>query len=202
MLNWDSINPSDWSKALDKYNCYLISEEKAVRDARVTQTNRLRVTRMGINDFYEFLINDFLPWKYTDSRRLARGKRLFSQNTNLEDLTNIKSRLCDPDLDDRTLLSTAMSINGVGTAGASALLSILYPERFGTADRFVVLCMQNAPSLISDTTIQHINPNAIKPKEALHMFELMRNKAVELNKVSDANTWTPRMVDKAAWADR
>ena len=80
------------------------------------------------------------------------------------------------------------------------MLSIMYPDRFGTVDKFVVLCLKE--TLTNDSIIQSTNEEEIKIEQAIYIEKLMREKAKELNKLFSVVTWNARAIDKATWADR
>lgn len=201
MLNWDSNKEADWNCAVAKYNTYLIDEEKAARDSRVTSINASIISSLSVIAFKKYLEGEFFIWKYTNPKYRASYLRSFN-TMSMEELEDIKRNLSDASLPDEELYKTAKHIKGLGTAGATALLSTLYPHRFGTVDQFVVKCLQRAKSLSGDPIIQEINPQAIKDTEALYVENLLQAKAKELNELFDKVSWTPRQVDKAAFADR
>ncbi len=49
--------------------------------------------------------------------------------------------------DTRETLLAAKKTPGLGFAGASGLLALLYPQKFGTVDQFVVKTLRNVPTL-------------------------------------------------------
>ena len=199
MINWNSIIELEWDSALAKYNSYLKTVEKSSRDSRVATMNFYSVMCMSDKEFYNYLINDFFKWKYTAPNRYASTTKNLEKMTQKE-LGDIKRELVNPFLSDEQLLDTAHKIKGLGYAGATALLSILYPNRFGTVDQFVVKNLQK--NIKSNQYILKINPNNIKRDEALYIIKMMQEKAKELNYQFNKVTWTPRTVDKAVWADR
>jgi hypothetical protein len=48
--------------------------------------------------------------------------------------------------------------------------------------------------------VMRINPEAIEVEDAVTMIEIMRVKALELNRTFGANKWTPRLVDRVLWS--
>jgi hypothetical protein len=201
MLDWDSKIESEWDEALDKYNNYLTSPEKSSRDARVTITNAYTVSLFTTEEFFKYLHDEFFVWKYTAKNRLATARSNLKKMA-LNDLTLIKEALTNPSLNDEELLDAGLKIKGLGCAGATALLSTLYPNRFGTVDQFVIKCLQKADSLSNNHLIAAINPDSIKKNEALYVLKLIRDKADELNGIFSKKSWSPRTVDKAVWAAR
>jgi hypothetical protein len=60
--------------------------------------------------------------------------------------------------DIRRSIEVAMQVPGLGTAGASGLLSLLYPEDFGTVDQFVVKALREIPQLPEAARLVEMNP--------------------------------------------
>ena len=84
---------------------------------------------------------------------------------------------------------------GLAVAGASGLLALVYPEEFGTVDVKVTEALQQ----VGLPQVMRINPRAIGIEDAVTMIEIMRVKALELNRMFKANKWTPRLVDRVLW---
>ena len=201
MIDWDSTIESEWDLALRKYNDYLVSPEKAARDARVSLMNAYAISLLSADDFRSYLHDEFFVWKYTAKNRLATVRNSFAKMS-FSELSEIKNELVSPALSDRQLLKSALKIKGLGCAGATALLSLLYPNRFGTVDQFVVRNLQSANSLNQDPIIIHAKPNSIKFDVAIRVIKLFQLKANELNVRFGKMTWSPRTIDKAVWAAR
>lgn len=96
----------------------------------------------------------------------------------------------------------ASSIHGLSTAGGSGLLSILYPEHFGTADKFVVYSLLRIDGLQEHAVISGMNPEALTLNNGVALIEIMRNKAQELNERFHTDFWTPRKIDMILWSTR
>ena len=201
MLNWDSIIETEWDHALSLYNTYLADDEKASRDARVSIMNAYAISCLSKAEFYDYLHDVFFVWKYTAKNRLATTIKSFEQ-MKLDDLEKARSELINPSLSDTALLDAALKIRGLGSAGATALLSTLYPSRFATIDQFVIINLQHASSLALNKIIHSINPQSINKKQALYVLALIQQKARDLNALFGKMSWTPRAIDKAVWADR
>ena len=88
-------------------------------------------------------------------------------------------------------------IPGLGIAGTSGLLSILFPKYYGTVDQFVVKSLKEAGVKLSVR-----NPVSINLKGAIELEKIMYNKAQELNNRNGTSYWTPRKIDKVLWAHR
>jgi len=86
-------------------------------------------------------------------------------------------------------------IRGLAVAGASGLLALVYPEEFGTVDVMVTKALQ----LLGLAEVMRVNPKNISIPEGETMIEIMRLKALELNRTFGTNKWTPRLVDRVLW---
>ena len=105
---------------------------------------------------------------------------------------------------------------GLGIAAGSGLLSILFPEHFGTVDEFVVIALARVSALPEDwrNEIVKMNRRLQKSKntkngsfqlslsEGVLLVEIMRAKARQLNEWFQCRRWTPRKVDMVLWGNR
>jgi hypothetical protein len=99
-------------------------------------------------------------------------------------------------------LKAAMQIRGLGTAGASGLLSLLFPELYGTVDQFVVKALLQVPDLPERQQLERMNPEGLTVSQGVILIEIMACKAQQLNVQFDSQEWTPRKVDMVLWAVR
>jgi hypothetical protein len=123
----------------------------------------------------------------------------------LDELDAIRRQLFSFDLNDAELgILIARKIYGFGTAGATGLLSLLFPEYFGSVDQFVVKAFGMIESLPVQIKyrVDRINPSGIKPNEGALLVNIMRDKAKELNAANNTALWTPRKIDMVLWAAR
>ena len=119
----------------------------------------------------------------------------------LHELKDIQERLfATPKNQVEKCLRIANEIRGLGPAGASGLLAILFPQDFGTADQFVVKRLQEIDHPVYKTQLDNMNPDGIKIKDCAILEEIMKEKANELNKKFDTNFWTPRKIDMILWS--
>ena len=96
----------------------------------------------------------------------------------------------------------AMQIRGLGTAGASGLLSLLFPALYGTVDQFVVKALLQVPDLPQRQQLERMNPEGLTVSQGVVLIEIMIRKAQQLNVQFDSRDWTPRKVDMVLWAVR
>jgi len=169
--------------------------------------------RLGERKWFEFLEDEYFPWKFTGN---WLPRRLADLNSNgRSHLFGVKETLfalSETDLaNTRKALSTVKSpkIRGLGYAGGSGLLAVLFPKWFGTADKFVVKGLCQIPELperqelllMIRTDSRGKESVLLNEKEVVLLVQIMRRKAIELSTIFNAK-WTPRMVDMILWATR
>jgi hypothetical protein len=118
-------------------------------------------------------------------------------------LLTVKDRLLSLDTNDIAgALLLAQRIPGLGTAGASGLLALLYPHAFGTVDQYVVKALRILPRLPEATLISVMNPESLTADDGIVLIRIMRRQASELAIAFASTKWTPRAVDKVLWTYR
>jgi hypothetical protein len=83
---------------------------------------------MAADQWYAFLHDKYFKWKYTGCNRYATTTRHLEEYKASGEL--------DRGDDIRAGLQTAQEIRGLGMAGASGLLALMYPDFFGTVGQF------------------------------------------------------------------
>ena len=99
-------------------------------------------------------------------------------------------------------LSAACRISGLGTAGASGLVAILFPKDFGSVDQFVVKALRKIPELPEREALERMNPEGLNAKDGVVLIKIMRAKAASLNAQFGTDDWTPRKIDMVLWGCR
>lgn len=196
---WNSKEISVWKDALAE-----ATEETGRDDSIETKMSKLNVEyiqHLPVEDFYSFLHDDYFLWKYTAKNRLASTrKQLKKHEKDMDELREIQNGLFSFDLSKIRLgLQAAGEIYGLGVAGASGLLALLFPSYFGTVDEMVIRALLTCDEYRDDTTIKAINPQAIKRKDAVYLIEQFKKKAHELNALSNEYCWRPRDIDVILW---
>ena len=98
------------------------------------------------------------------------------------------------------MLRAATRISGLGTAGASGLLAVIWPQFFGTVDQFVVKSLRRVETDIH-TELLEMDSENLEGLDGVILTHLFRKKAGQLT--SDlGGPWTPRMLDMVLWAFR
>ena len=87
----------------------------------------------------------------------------------------------------------------LGTAGASGLLAILFPAHFGTVDQFCGEGACRASGTARASFDCAMKPESLKVSDGVILIRIMRQKAVELNRVFSTSKWTPRKLDMVLW---
>lgn len=98
------------------------------------------------------------------------------------------------------MLTVVSQIKGLGISGASGLLSILFPEQFGTVDQFVILSLLKISDLPEHDQIAKMKPESITCKNGVILEQILRQKAAKLNTQFGSQNWTPRKIDMVLWA--
>jgi hypothetical protein len=203
---WKSIEVAVWEEALAEYwtpvKTVNVQLERALERLEVAD-----VKNLSPSDWYSFLLTKYFPWKYTAPNRLATTTAKFHEgfpDLGLHGLDKIRRQILSVDVNAiYNSIETARQIPGIGPAGATGLLSLLYPKYFGTADVFVVEALKKVLTLPERNDIMRIKDGSqLSPKQAELLVKIMRRKAAELNRQFETDTWTPRKIDMVLWASR
>lgn len=199
---WASADPRAWDDALARYWCFVQPRNLALEKSLDTlDLERLR--RLDAQGWYKFLKHEYFPWKYTAANRLAtttRQLQRYADDDALSDLDHIRQRLLTLDTDDiRSGLQAACAIRGLGTAGASGLLALMYPRRFGTVDQFVVKALTQINGLPEAAALARMNPWSLTIRDGVLIIDVLRRKAADNNRVLRSDAWTPRKLDMVLW---
>jgi hypothetical protein len=118
----------------------------------------------------------------------------------LSDLDEIRKRLLGVDQNDaRMAIWIAERIPGLGTAGASGLLALMYPQHFGTVDQFAIKALREIRDLPETPALAKMNPDSLTAQDGVSLIGIYRRKADELNSMFQSASWTPRKIDKVLW---
>lgn len=199
---WHSRDPAAWDGALARYWKFVLPRNLDL-ERRMEAIDIERVRRLDAQGWYDFLLQEYFQWKYTARNRYAsttKHLRRYAEEGALAALDGIKDRLFGFDLSDiRAGLSIACEIRGLGPAGASGLLAVMFPTAFGTADQFVVKALRCIKDLPEAATLAKMKPEQLTLPGATELIRIMQRKAAENNETFRRSSWTPRMVDKILW---
>lgn len=199
---WYSDNEKHWDKALEEY-WRKVKPENIELEKKLEKINPMKIKEMSIDEFYNFLYKEYFVWKYTAANRLATTRnslKKYELEDNKLELEYIQKRLFTFNKDNIKLgIEIASGIRGLGVAGASGLLSILFPKYFATVDQFVVKSLLRVNNLEEHNVIKQMKPENLKSMDAEVLIKIMRDKANELNNKFNTDIWTPRKIDKILW---
>jgi hypothetical protein len=202
---WRSSDPCAWDDALARYWERVPKRNLELeRSLDALDLNELR--RMNAPEWCAFLRNKYFQWKFTDGRVLARNRtrlRRYEDDDALDVLDDIRGRLLALNVDDvGNALIVATEIHGLGIAGASGLLAIMYPRAFGTVDQFVVKALREIDGLPEAKAVEPMNPKGLSIHDGVRLNGILRRKAADLNRVFGTDAWTPSKVEMMLWSYR
>jgi hypothetical protein len=202
---WGCRDATVWDAALERYWSFVRPENMAL-ERSLNELSLERLARLDGNGWYSFLRNEYFRWKYTAPNRYATTTghlRRYLEDGTLDELHQICQLLLSPPEDIHSALKTARAIHGLGPAGASGLLALMHPSRFGTVDQFVVSALQDIEALPQAALLKQMKkPDSLNISNAATVVEILRQKAADNNDVFRSNSWTPRKVDMVLWAFR
>jgi len=199
---WDSKDAKKWSDALEHYWSFVQPKNKEL-EQNLEGLSLQRLHGLSAEQWYDFLKSEYFRWKYTSPNRYkTTTKQLekYLENNQLAELNEIRKALLSlSPIDVRSGLNLAGSIKGLGPAGASGLLSLMYPETFATVDQFVVKALREISKLPEATSLIRMNPESLSISNGVLLISIMQKKAAENNRLWGINFWTPRKIDKILW---
>ena len=200
---WKSGSEADWHNALEGYYSKL-SSNTYILDSYLESVSASDIQRLSVREFYDFLHDKYFVWKYTGSYLPSKQQHLqkYINEDKLHELGEIQNELFSCNRGDiETCLRIASKVKGMGVAGASGLLSILFPEEFGTVDKYLILALSKISNWSHEKELEQINPSAsISVKTGALLIRILREKALELNNSFNTDFWTPRKIDMILWS--
>ena len=200
---WNHGSEIQWHEALDYYYESLKIKESEL-DRYMENVDADEIAQLSVDEFYDFLYDKYYVWKYTDPRRLAKNRKSLKQyvdENKLAELADIQKRLFSTDCSNiERSLRIAVEIRGLGPAGASGLLSILFPENFGTVDQYVVKALREVEGIPYHAELAKMNPDSLSIKDGVLLIQIFREQAARLNEKFNTDFWTPRKIDMVFWS--
>jgi hypothetical protein len=202
---WHSQSEQDWKNALDNYWNY-VKPENLKLERSLNKLKLKRISELDEFGWYKFLLHKYFHWKYTSPffyTTTTRNLKRYLELDQLDILFDIKQRLLNLNLSDvKSALLTANEIRGLGIAGASGLLSLMYPHTFATVDQFVVKALRLVDDLPENTLLVKMKPDSLTLNNGVILINIMSRKAKENNNVFGTDFWTPRKIDMVLWGSR
>ncbi|MFA5817698.1 MAG: hypothetical protein WC854_00275 [Bacteroidales bacterium] len=94
----------------------------------------------------------------------------------------------------------SLNTNFVKELNSEEWYEFLLKKHFATVDQFAVKALLGVNSLPEIKSIQSMNPDQLKIKDAVILIEIMKHKAKELNNKFLTSFWTPRKIDMILWS--
>jgi hypothetical protein len=199
---WRSSDPAVWDNALKRYWDYVQPRNLEVERA-LDNLDLNRIRMFDADEWYHFLHDEYFRWKYTAANRLVTTTRQlerYVEEERIDELDQVWQRLLSLKASDiRQCLKTACGIKGLGIAGASGLLSVMYPAEFATVDQFVVKALRETDVVETAGDLSNMNPMSLTISDGVLLIGLLRDKARDNNRAFGTTSWSPRLVDKVLW---
>lgn len=199
---WHCSESGVWECALERYWQFVQPRNMELERA-LDELNMDRLRSLTPLGWYNFLHDEYFRWKYTAPNRYATTTnqlRKYLDGSKINELEILRQQLLNLDCSDiRRGITTAKKIRGLGTAGASGLLSLIYPEHFATVDQFVVKALRLVPDLPEATALAGMNPENLSISDGVLLIGILTRKANENNQTFATSLWTPRKIDMVLW---
>lgn len=200
---WNSTKQNEWNKLFKKY-WSLIKDDNIQIEYELNRMSVESISPLDQEQWYAFLYNKYFVWKYTAPNRLVTTRmnlKKYIEQDALDELHIIKNEIVNLDVNNiKKSLSIAHKIKGLGVAGASGLLSLIYPSAFATVDQFVVKALTEVDE--QRAFVENMNPENLSLKDGVILTELMRTKSESMNETFKTDFWTPRTLEMSLWAYR
>lgn len=203
---WNFGTEAEWLNSLEQYDVLIgtRNDETQRLEFFMNHVQAEDIKNLPVEEFYDFLYDKYFVWKFTQKNYLANSRkhlRRYVEENRLSELADIQRRLFSASRSNiKDCLDVAMEIHGLATAGASGLLSILFPSDFGTVDQFVVKSLSAIDGISYSYELSKMNPNSLTAKDGVILTKIFREKARELNQKFNTDFWTPRKIDMVLWA--
>jgi hypothetical protein len=183
------------------------AREGEVHDAGVNPDEaglRARLARMSAAEFYDFLRDRYFLSRFVAPSQGAAAVKALTRHLaegSMAQVEMARQRLVNRVYDSKAeaiamLMGKHGGIHGLTVAGSSGLLALLYPEEFAPVDAAVAKALRQVGVFESDKP----NLKDMSLADAERMIEILRTKALELNRAFGVNHWTPLRVARALTA--
>jgi hypothetical protein len=202
---WHSNSPEPWDALIGAYWRQPTVRRTLQIHKELEHLDREEVLGRAPEDWYQWLRDSFMPWKFEAHRVPVRQRDIDGQwatASGREDIERVR----------RTMVvamerggfeeavSLAKSIKGIGVSAGSAMVTLLFPGRCATGDDRVVGFLRAVPDLPEHQEILGISdPKQLRICEATVISRIAGSKAADLNGKFGVQCWTPRLVERSLW---
>ncbi len=203
---WNYGTEANWLDALHQYDVIIDARTHEAQwlEKFMDQLQAENVKNMSTAALYDFLSGKYFPWVFTQKNRLAttsKQLRRYIEENRMVELAAIHKKLFEiAHSDIEECLNAAMEIRGLGIAGASGLLSVLFPHAFGGVNEYIATSLRGIEGIRYRDELSKMNPVLLTAKDGVVLTKIYREKADELNGRFETDFWTPRKIDKVLWA--
>ena len=203
---WNHGTEANWIDALNQYDVIIDTRSADTQwiEHFMDRIQAEDIKNISTSEFYEFLYEKYFVWIYTQKNRLASTRkhlRRYIDEDRLAELTAIREKIFNTDhANIEDCITATMEIRGLGIAGASGLLSILFPSEFGGVNEFIITLLRGVDGIGYGYDLAKMNTNILTAKDGVVLTKIYREKANELNARFETDFWTPRKIDKVLWA--
>lgn len=199
---WRSTDPIAWEQSLQRYWNFVQPGNLELERA-LDKLDIKRIESLSPEGWYSFLHDEYFRWKYTAPNRYATTTshlRKYIDAGDLGELESVRKQILNLDRNNvRLALTTATRIRGLGVAGASGILSLLYPDHFATVDQFVVKALRSVSDLPDANVFLKMNKENLSVTNGVLLTAVLKQKAKENNMRFGTDVWTPRKIDMVLW---
>ena len=199
---WHSSDADAWEHARQRYWDF-VQPKNLELERTFDALDRSRLERFTAQEWYKFLRDEYFRWKYTAPNRYATTTlylQKYEDTGAMAELDVLRRQILNLDVTDvQAGLKVAKKIRGLGTAGASGLLSLIYPEHFATVDQFVVKALRGVRGLPESDALASMKPQNLRVTDGVLLISILGKKAHDNNRLFGTQFWTPRKLDMVLW---
>jgi len=200
---WECQDKELWEQALTNY-WQRVKLENLPLERRLDSLRVDDIRAFDAQGWFRFLHDEYFRWKYTAANRYVTTTNSLQRQVAKEGvgkLLEIRDEILEAGhLGVLEGLQAAMRIKGLGTAGGSGLMALLFPRSFATVDQFVVKALTKVETLPIVEVVRAMNPKNLRLSDGIILIRIMSDKARALNDDFQTDFWTPRKIDMILWA--
>ena len=200
---WCCEDQKVWRFALKTYWLFVKPQNRKLEE-ELESLGLACIQNLDAEGWYDFLLDKYFRWKFTAANRYATSSKYLREcreTGGLDKLFALKEELLSFDRRNIKIgLDIAHNVPGLGAAGASGLLALMFPLHFGTVDQFVVNALLQIKELEQAAALKKMHRENFTIDDGVCLITIMRDKAAHNNRKFSSTFWTPRRIDMILWA--